>query len=132
MHPRVYSRVTAGVRVNVRSSFVPEHSQPVNHRYVFAYEIEIVNESDTTIQLLSREWHIIHADRHHQIVKGEGVVGQQPIIIPGESYRYTSGVQLRTEIGQMYGFYNLNKLRENFLFAAEIPPFTLECSWRWN
>lgn len=132
MLPRVYSRITAGIRVNVRSSYVPEQSSPFQHRYVFAYEIEILNEADDAIKLLSREWHIIDTQRTHQVVQGEGVVGQQPVILPGEGYRYTSGAQLKTEAGQMYGFYLMRWLDDQRQVHVEIPPFTLECPWRWN
>ena len=95
--------VTHGVRVSVRARFVPERSNPGDGEWFFAYSIEITNESDRTVQLLSRHWIITDADGKVEEVRGPGVVGQQPILGPGQSFEYTSACPLITSFGVMQG-----------------------------
>jgi ApaG protein len=93
------------VGINVVTTYLPSHSQPEEDHYTFAYTITISNAGDVPVQLLSRHWIITDADNDVQEVRGEGVVGEQPVIAPGESFRYTSGANLATPVGCMEGSY---------------------------
>ncbi|MCS7084586.1 MAG: Co2+/Mg2+ efflux protein ApaG [Bacteroidia bacterium] len=119
------SLVTQGVRISVQTTFVPEQSSHRTSTYVFAYTISIFNESDTTIQLLTRYWRIVDANMDVRFVNGEGVCGKQPILHPGESHVYTSGCMLRTPVGKMEGYYGMIRLPEGRHFEVTIPPFVL-------
>ncbi|MBX3406714.1 MAG: Co2+/Mg2+ efflux protein ApaG [Phycisphaeraceae bacterium] len=96
---------TRGIRVRVVPSFVREQSDPVQNRFVFAYRVRVANESPRAVQLLSREWRIVDADGECNIVRGEGVVGQQPELAPGASFEYSSFCPLITSWGTMEGRY---------------------------
>ncbi|MCA9603216.1 MAG: Co2+/Mg2+ efflux protein ApaG, partial [Myxococcales bacterium] len=98
---------TRGVRVSVESQYLAEQSAPSQNRYVFAYTIQIANESSRAVQLRSRHWVITHGDGHVEEVRGPGVVGAQPHLSPGEAFKYTSGAVLRTPRGTMHGEYNM-------------------------
>ena len=115
---------TRGVRVKVDSFYVEERSDPRSDYYFFAYHVTITNEGDVTVQLISREWIITDSDGNEERVQGPGVVGEQPILPPGESYEYTSFCPLRTSIGTMQGSYMM-RVDGGETFAAEIAPFTL-------
>lgn len=93
------------VGVNVVTAYLPSHSRPDHGQYTFAYTITISNDSDLPVQLLSRHWIITDADNEVQEVRGEGVVGEQPVIAPQASFRYTSGATLMTPVGCMEGSY---------------------------
>lgn len=120
------------VGVHVVTTYLPSHSQPDEDRYTFAYTITISNASDLPVQLLSRHWIITDADGDMQEVRGKGVVGEQPIIAPGTSFRYTSGASLATPVGSMQGSYCM-VLREPMeldphalpTFEVPIPAFSL-------
>lgn len=116
--------VSRGVRVRVTSRYSPEHSHPEQKRWFFLYTVEISNESNTTVQLLSRHWIIENADRKEEEVRGPGVVGQQPVLAPGESFEYTSGCPLGTPFGSMRGTYQM-VTEDGTLFDAVIAAFTL-------
>lgn len=94
-----------GVRVRVAPEYLPDHSEPDSGRWVFAYRIRISNECDRELKLVSRRWEIIDADGDRKIVKGLGVVGEQPVLAPGQSYDYSSGCELATSWGTMEGSY---------------------------
>jgi ApaG protein len=112
------------IMINAEAFFIAEQSQPENNRYVFAYTVTIVNEGSISCQLLSRYWLITDAGGKTQTVKGPGVVGEQPYLKPGESFRYTSGAILETPVGVMQGYYSMySDDGENF--DAIIPQFTL-------
>ena len=122
--PSAVSATTEGIRVEVISIFLPEQSDVSVDRYVFAYRITIANESELTVQLLRRHWFITEDDGTVREVEGEGVVGEQPIIEPGESHEYTSGAVLELPAGSMVGSYKM--VRENGdVFDADIPEFKL-------
>ena len=99
--------VTDGLRVRVESRFSPEHSDPRANQWFFLYTITISNESDETCQLLTRHWQIRDATGKEEEVKGPGVVGEQPVLEPGDSYEYTSGCPLETPYGSMEGTYGM-------------------------
>jgi ApaG protein len=115
---------TRGVRVDVRTAYVPERSSPRDSRYFFAYRIRISNAGEETVQLLSRHWVITDGDGQVEHVRGPGVVGEQPVLEPGESFEYTSFCPLPTPIGSMHGNYQMVTAGGSS-FDAEIPPFSL-------
>jgi ApaG protein len=115
---------TRGIRVEVVPEFVPERSSPHESSYFFAYHIRITNDGAETVQLLSREWLITDGDGRIQRVVGEGVVGEQPVLEPGDSFEYTSFCPLPTPFGSMHGSY-LMVTGAGDTFLATIPPFTL-------
>jgi len=112
------------IAVSVKTSYVAAQSVPQQQRYVYAYTITIANAGDLAAQLISRHWRITDANEHLQEVKGMGVIGEQPLIAPGESYTYTSGVILETETGLMEGTYQM-RADDGELFDAPIPTFAL-------
>ena len=116
--------VTRGIRVRVEAEYAPDRSQPLRNQWFFLYTIEITNESDETVQLLSRHWIITDAMGDVQEVRGPGVVGEQPVLEPGESFRYTSGCPLTTPFGSMHGTYQMVTGKRE-VFDIEIAPFTL-------
>ena len=127
-HRRVESctseAVTNHVRVEVESQFAPEHSQPFQNHWFFYYTIRITNEGDDTVQLLSRHWIIADATGQTEEVKGRGVVGEQPVLGPGETFQYTSGCPLKTSTGVMHGTYQMVTDTGQH-FDVEIAPFAL-------
>ena len=104
--PLLSDTITNGIRVGATAYYLPEESSPEEHRFLFGYRIVIVNEGQTTATLRSRHWMIIDADGTVEEVKGEGVVGQQPRLAPGEGFKYTSYCPLATEWGTMEGAYD--------------------------
>ena len=123
--------ITQGIRVSVRTSYIPEQSVPREHRYVFAYSIRIANEGARTAQLLSRHWIITHGTGHVEEVKGPGVVGAQPRLEPGQAFEYTSGCVLSTPHGTMHGTYEM-KRDDGSTFNATIAPFSLSMPYALN
>ena len=112
------------LNVGVKTEFLAEQSDPSRNRYVFAYKITITNSGAQSAQLMSRKWIITDGDGKIQEVSGEGIVGQQPIIEPGQQHQYTSGTVLETKVGSMSGFYNM-VAADGHEFSAPIPSFTL-------
>jgi len=112
------------ITVAVKTAYLPDQSDPARSTYVFAYTITITNTGEVAAQLISRHWIITDADRQVQEVKGLGVVGQQPLLQPGESFEYTSGTSLATAVGTMRGTYQM-VAGDGKAFDAEIPQFTL-------
>ena len=117
--------VTNGITVTVETSYLPHHSDPREERYIFGYHIIIENGSQHTVQLLRRHWFIIDAAAQVREVEGEGVVGEQPILLPGEQYEYASYCDLNTEMGKMRGNYLMTRHEDGALFEAEIPEFRM-------
>ena len=120
------SAFTEGIRVRVQSLYLADQSSPRDDRYVFAYTITISNESARTAQLRTRHWIITDARGEIEEVRGDGVVGEQPRLQPGQSFQYTSGCVLTTPIGTMQGSYRFWR-DDGSYFDAEIAPFSL-CS----
>jgi ApaG protein len=112
------------VRIGVDTFYVDEQSEPEQNRYVFAYTITITNTGSVPAKLLSRHWIITDANNKVQEVKGLGVVGEQPYLEPGESYRYTSAAMLETPVGCMQGSYQM-LADDGVTFDAPIPAFNL-------
>lgn len=112
------------IKVSVRSAYLDEQSDPQDNRYVFAYTVTIENEGELPAKLVSRHWVITDSDNRIQEVRGEGVVGEQPHLSPGERFEYTSGTVIGTPVGTMAGSYQM-VADDGTSFDAEIPRFTL-------
>ena len=112
------------IRVEVETSYLDEQSDPHEHRYVFAYTITIRNEGPTPARLLTRHWVITDANGKVQEVRGDGVVGEQPYLEPGQGFRYSSGAVIETPVGAMQGSYQMVS-DDGLAFDAPIPPFRL-------
>jgi ApaG protein len=116
--------VTRGVRVHVTARYSSDHSHPGSSRWFFLYTVTITNEGDETVQLVSRHWVITDATGHVDEVRGPGVVGQQPVLEPSQSFEYTSGCPLSTPYGTMRGTYQMVTARGE-RFDAEVATFSL-------
>ena len=112
------------IDVQVETAYVAEHSEPDEDRFGFAYTITLVNRGSVTAQLISRHWFITDADNRTEEVEGEGVVGEQPVLKPGEGFRYTSGAVIETPVGTMHGTYQM-VAEDGCTFDATIPRFVL-------
>lgn len=115
---------TQGIRVQVSSELVPERSEPARNNWLFAYHVRITNRSAVTVQLLRRHWVITDANGAIQEVRGEGVIGEQPVLAPGEVHEYSSFCPLRTSFGTMQGSYVMAVAGAED-FEAEVAPFVL-------
>ena len=121
----MYSAVSNNIRVTVEPAYVAEQSEPAEDRYFWAYTIEIANCGDRTVQLTHRQWKIVDASGRSEEVQGQGVVGKQPTLKPGETFRYASGCPLRTPSGLMVGAYRMVD-EEGRVFSVDIPAFSLD------
>jgi ApaG protein len=128
MQQRFY-RETDGIRITVRPWFSAEHSDPLEPRYVFVYNITIENESERTAQLLWRHWYIHDVVAGDSEVAGEGVVGEQPVLAPGDSHEYESFCVLRGPLGHMEGWYEFVR-PDRTKFRADVPRFELNAEGR--
>lgn len=117
--------VTRGIKVSVEVSYQAEFSNPHQHHYVFTYKVTIENKSQHTYQLLKRKWEIFDAAENSKIVVGNGVVGQQPILEPGETHTYVSGCNLKSGLGKMKGSYTMEKLFDGKLVEVTVPEFQM-------
>jgi ApaG protein len=121
------------VIITVETQYIKAQSTPANQRYIFAYHVDIYNPSIHPIQLMTRHWSITDGDGKKEEIRGDGVVGENPIIAPGDSYQYSSGAALSTEVGSMSGHYGMRlcleaeeeTVTDALLFDAIIPVFTL-------
>jgi len=122
----LYCQTTRSIKIEVEPLYLADQSEPDQGYYVWAYTVMIYNESREAIQLRTRHWQI--SDSHGQVheVKGTGVVGEQPVILPGEVYEYTSGTPLASPSGIMVGTYKM-ETRGGASFDVAVPPFPLDC-----
>lgn len=116
--------ITRSIRVAVRARYAPDQSEPADEHWFFLYTVRITNEGSDTVQLVSRHWIITDANGHVEEVRGPGVVGEQPVLGPGESFEYTSACPLSTSFGTMHGTYQM-VARSGETFDVEIAAFTL-------
>lgn len=126
------SALTEGVKVSVITEYQPAYSDPKQEHFVFTYKILIENYSTNTVQLLRRYWNIFDSNGTVRKVEGEGVVGQKPILEPGELHEYVSGCNLRTGIGKMVGTYLMERIADGHQFEVSIPQFTLVAPYLLN
>ena len=124
MPTRMASASTRGIRVAVTSQFLPQHSSASARRFAFSYTVQISNDSNETVQLRSRHWHILHGNGRREEVRGPGVVGEQPVLRPGEGFEYSSGCVLTAPHGTMHGTYEMVS-GDGVRFEVEIPAFSL-------
>lgn len=117
--------LTHGIEISVDCKYWPEQSSPKDNLYFFIYYITIENKSSETMQLIKRHWDIFDSINEKRMVDGIGVVGETPIIEPGEKYEYNSGCNLVSEIGFMKGYYTMKKLMDGTEVDVEIPQFNL-------
>jgi ApaG protein len=121
-----YTARTRGIRVNVRAYYLADQSEPAEGRFVWAYKVEILNEGAETVQLRQRTWIITDGQGRSLRVHGEGVVGEQPLLEPGERFEYTSGTPLPTPSGFMRGQYHMVVTATGEAFDVEVPAFSLD------
>ena len=126
------SQITKGVKVTVRTHFQPGFSRPEMNHFLFTYKILIENRSEYTVQLLRRHWYIFDSSGEHREVEGDGVVGQQPVLMPNEIYEYESACNLSTDMGKMQGVYGMMRIIDKEIFSVEIPEFKLIAPQRLN
>ncbi len=120
-----YEAVTHDIRVSVLPRYIAEQSDPENNRYVWAYDVEIINEGRKTVQLRQRTWLITDANGKREQVNGAGVVGEQPILNPGDAFKYSSGCPLTTSSGFMLGCYTMSD-EAGGEFEIDVPAFSLD------
>lgn len=121
----MYQKVTNAIEITVKPFYLEDQSEPDEYHFVFAYNIRIENRSGETVQLLNRYWHITDGIGRIQEVRGPGVVGEQPVLEPGESFEYTSGCPLKTSSGIMMGSYEMETVGGK-RFDVDIPAFSLD------
>jgi ApaG protein len=127
---RPYTQVTQGVRVTIRPFYLADQSDPATGRYVWAYKVQIENLGRASVQLMKRSWIITDGLGRETRVHGDGVVGEQPILEPGESFEYTSGTPLPTPSGFMRGTYHMCETLSGEAFDVAVPPFSLDSPWQ--
>jgi ApaG protein len=126
------SKISEGVNIIVETFYQPDYSNPVSSEYMFAYRITIENNNTFPVKLLRRHWFIYDATGSQREVEGEGVVGVQPQINPGEKYQYISGCNLRTEMGKMQGTYLMENISNKKQFDVIIPAFEMTVPFKMN
>jgi ApaG protein len=126
------TEITQGIQVSVDTHYQPELSHPAREHFVFTYRIKIENRSSFTIQLLRRRWQIFDGTGICRQVEGDGVLGLQPVLEPGEVHEYVSGCNLRTTIGKMMGTYEMVRIVDQKEVLVAIPEFTMVAPFRLN
>lgn len=117
--------ISEGVKVSVETFYQADYSNPLQSEFMFAYRISLENHNAFPVKLLRRHWHIFDSNGSNREVEGEGVVGIQPTLQPGENYQYVSGCNLRTEMGKMHGTYQMENLHSKQMFMVSIPSFEM-------
>lgn len=125
----MFTKTTRAIKVTASPNFLPEHSEPHDNHYVWSYTIHLENFSDKPVQLLNRHWKITDAQGLTQEVRGAGVIGQQPLLQPGETFQYTSGTALNAPSGVMLGEYEMVTPDGEF-FEVEVPAFSLDSPYQ--
>ncbi len=128
----ISTETTRGIRISVHTQYQDEQSRPLENRYVFTYQIIIENCSDYSIQVLSRHWTIVDSNGMTRDIKGEGIVGQQPVIPPGTTHKYTSWANINSDMGKMFGTYCVERQIDEELFEVKIPEFKLITPYKLN
>jgi ApaG protein len=126
------TEITDGVKVSVETIYQPEYSNPANEHFMFAYRVNIENLSEYTVQLMRRHWDIFDSNGTRREVDGEGVVGEQPVIEPGDVHEYVSGCNLKTDMGSMRGSYEMKRVVDGAVFNVSIPEFFLVAPFKLN
>jgi len=129
---KAYKASTDDIQVEVVPYYVPGESNPAIGKFIYSYHVVITNNSRDNVKLLTRHWFIADSIQERREVKGDGVVGQQPELSPGQSFEYTSWCPLHSPIGKMYGYYTFVNLSKNTTFQVEIPEFILVSDFKLN
>ncbi len=127
-----FTEISQGVKISVLPAYHERFSKPELNYYIFSYTVEITNMNDFPVQLLSRKWLIFDSLNDQRIVQGEGVIGKQPMLLPTESYTYTSSCDLVSEVGQMKGSYFFKNIDTDEIIEVKIPEFKLEVNYKLN
>jgi len=127
----MYSKTTNNINISVETYYLEEQSEPEEQHYVWAYQITINNLGKQTVQLINRCWKITDSNGTKKEVKGAGVIGEQPILHPGEKFEYTSGTPLSTPSGFMEGYYEM-ETKDGNMFDASVPLFSLDSPYSSN
>ena len=126
------SMISEGVQVSVETFYQADYSKPLESEYMFAYRITIENYNSFPIKLHRRHWYIFDSNWEHREVEGEGVIGVQPTLQPGETYQYISGCNLNSEMGKMRGNYQMENLNSKQFFEVQIPEFEMIVPFKGN
>ncbi len=126
------TKLSEGVQISVETFYQSDYSNPGNSEFMFAYRITIENHNSFPVRLDRRQWHIFDSNGEYREVEGEGVVGQQPVINPGQQFQYVSGCNLRTEMGKMFGKYVMENLDNKQIFEVNIPSFEMIVPFKMN
>ena len=126
------NKISEGVEIDVETFYQPDYSNPVAGEHMFAYRITLWNHNQFPVKLHRRQWHIFDSNGSYREVEGEGVVGQQPVLEPGESFQYVSGANLRSDMGKMLGNYQMENMLNKKLFRVNIPEFELVAPFKNN
>jgi ApaG protein len=119
------SKISEGIEISIETFFQKDYSNPLQNEFMFAYRITIENHNSFPVKLLRRFWEIYDSNSEHREVEGEGVVGIQPLIMPGKQYQYVSGCHLKSEMGKMQGFYTMENVETKELIQVNIPAFKM-------
>lgn len=126
------SKISEGIEISVETFYQPDYSNPISGEYMFAYRITIENHNRFPVKLNRRHWYIADSNDSNREVEGEGVVGVQPTLQSGERYQYVSGCNLRSEMGKMYGTYQMENLNNKTQFQVNIPVFEMIVPFKMN
>ncbi len=126
------SKISEGVEISVECFYQADYSNPANNEFMFAYRITIENHNTYSVKLLRRRWKIFDSSGEYRDVEGEGVVGVQPVLQSGKQFQYVSGCNLRSEMGRMFGTYEMENLKTKTEFEVNIPPFDLIAPLKMN
>jgi ApaG protein len=126
------TEITEGIRITVKPIFKPEFSNCEDNHYIFSYKVIIENETNFSIQLLKRCWSIFDTSGEYSVVEGKGVVGEIPVIAPGEMYEYESNCKLTTDMGRMHGYFMMERKTDGKLLKVNIPAFEMYVPERMN
>ncbi|SEP77271.1 Co2+/Mg2+ efflux protein ApaG [Flavobacterium urocaniciphilum] len=126
------TQITSGIKISVSTRFEGTYYKEHQLLYAFSYEISIENQTQNTVQLISRHWEVMDSLNFTEVIEGDGVVGQQPIIESGDKHVYSSGCMLHSTIGAMTGYYNMVNLITNETFQVQIPTFKLSVPFALN
>lgn len=126
------SKISEGIEVSVETFYQPDYSNAVSGEFMFAYRITLENHNSYPVKLHRRHWYIIDSNGTNREVEGEGVVGVQPTLQPGERYQYVSGCNLHSEMGKMHGVYVMENLVDKSTFEVKIPVFEMVVPFKMN
>jgi len=119
------TKITKGIKVSVECNYQEEQSNPAKQQFAFSYQVTIENQSQHTVQLIKRHWYIFDACAIRREVEGDGVIGEQPVLKPGERHSYLSWCPLQSGIGTMRGYYTMIRITDDAKFKVEVPQFNM-------